>query len=151
KKGVKEGHIKTLSHELIPKQRLNTYQLLHWFLINVNTPLILGDIGCLFEFDSGKKYRSIDFKDDNIINIFLPISNNKILIGSRFPEIPQMNYNIINENIAKCSREFFISSNCSEYILSLVPLIDSESEMVSKQELEQMVREIVQDYAANHN
>jgi hypothetical protein len=151
KKGIKEGHIKTLSQDLIPNARMNTYRLLHWYLINVNTSLIFGDIGCLFEFGSAKRFRSIDFKGDDIINIFLPISNNKILIGSCFPEIPLMNFDIINENIAKCSREFFISSDYSEYILSFVPLIGSESEIVSKQELEQMVKEIFQDYAAEYN
>jgi hypothetical protein len=150
-KGIKEGHIKGLSQELIPNQRLNTYGLLHWFIINVETSLILGDLSCLFEFASGKRFRAIDFQDDDIINIFLPISDNKLLIGTSFSTIPQININLINENIAKCSREFFISSKYSKDILFWVPLIDSESEMLSKQELEQKAKEIVHNYIAKKN
>lgn len=145
---IKQGHIKGLSQNLIPERRIDAYLMLHWFLIDSKFPLILGDIGCMFEFFTGKIFRSIDFGEDEIRNVFLPISDKKLLLGTSRDTIPHIDINIINEEIAKCSREFLISSKWSNDILSLVPLIGSESAFISNEELEQTANEIIQDYKA---
>lgn len=147
-KAIKEGHIKGLSQTLIPELRVETYRGLRWFLSDSGGPLILGDIGCLFEFMGGKRFRSIDLTDDDIKNIFLPISNGKVLMGTSLAAIPHMDLNVINEEIAKCSREFFISSKRSVDILSLVPFIGNESEIISKEELETIAKENIKNFKA---
>lgn len=142
-KGTKEGHIKGLSQSLTPERRVDSYRILHWFLIDSELPLILGDIGCLFEFTRGRRFRSIDLGEDKINNVFLPIANNKLLIGTSLSTIPHININLINGEIAKCTREFFISSTRSDELLSLIPVISSKSELISKEELRQIAKEIV--------
>jgi hypothetical protein len=148
-KGTKEGHIKGLSQSLTPEPRVNSYRILHWFLIDSELPLILGDIGCLFEFTIGRRFRSIDFGEDKINNVFLPIANKKLLIGTSLSTIPHVDINLINGEIAKCTREFFISSKRSDELLSLIPLIGSKSELISKEELKQIANEIVKNIKLN--
>lgn len=145
-KFAKEGHIKALSQGLTPETRVQDYQQLKWYLYNTDNSLILGDIGCLFEINGLKRFKSINFKDDEIINIFLPISNTQMLIGTLHSKISNLDINLINKEIAKCSREFFIySRNCTQ-IESLISLIGSEAEIISKEEIIQSVNEIIYQY-----
>ena len=145
-KWMKDGHIKGLSQGLTPEPRVKEYQRLKWYLFKTGGALILGDIGCLFEVEGIKRFKSITFEDDEIKNIFLPISDMQILIGTSLPAIPNVDHNFINKKIAKCSREFFICSKNCPGIASLLPLLGSESEIISKEEIEQAVEEIILEY-----
>ncbi|MDP3182813.1 MAG: DUF4238 domain-containing protein [Desulfobaccales bacterium] len=142
-KATVEGHIKGLSQGLIPEPRVQDYLLLRWFVINCRNPLILGDIGCLFETKGTRRFKPINSHDDEIINIFLPISDKQILIGTSLSNPPQINLNLINTAIAKCSREFFICSEQNKEIASLISLLGKEAEMMSKEEIENIVNKII--------
>jgi hypothetical protein len=131
---VKDGHIKGLSKGLTPEPRVEDYMRLKWFVYDCAKSLILGDVGCLSETMEGK-FKFLTFKGDEIRNIFLPIAENQILISTSLSETPHVDFNIINNEIAKCSREFFICSKYSPDICSLVPLLGSETEIISKEEL----------------
>lgn len=143
---IKEGHIKGLSQGLTPELRVKTYSALHWFLIETEMAIILGDIACLFEFIEGKKFRSIDFGDHKIKNIFLPISGNKLLLGTSLVQATDIDINLLNREIAKNSREFFISSQKSDDNLSLVPLIASDSDIMTKDEIDQIAKDVVAEF-----
>src|SRR3989339_11523 len=123
---MKDGHIKSLLKGLTPEPRVEDYRKLKWFLSNTDGSLILGDIACLSEVSGLTSYKSFTFIDDEIINVYLPISDRKILIGTSFDTIPQIKIDNINEAIAKCSREFFIYSKNCENKTSLIPVIGKE-------------------------
>ncbi len=143
---MKEGHIKALGQGLTPEPRLEDYKELKWYLYNTNASLILGDIACLSEVNGPIRYKSITFNDDEVKNVFLPISNTKILIGTSLDTIPQVDVDNINEAIVKCSREFFIFSKYCPNKTTLDPLIGQESEIISKGEIKQAVTEIILGY-----
>lgn len=145
---IKQGHIEGLSKEITPNPRVEDYQQLKWFMLFCERPTILGDMGCLSETTGLDRFKFLTFKDDKIRNVFLPISDKKILIGTSLPELPYLNIGLLNEEIAKHSMEFFISSNKSIEISSLISLIGSENEIISRQELEQMAKEIFSEYSS---
>ncbi|MDP2046892.1 MAG: hypothetical protein Q8L00_11845, partial [Deltaproteobacteria bacterium] len=76
-----------------------------------------------------------------IRNIFLPISDKKLLIGTSLDELPDLDIKLLNKEIAKHSREFFISSNDSTEISSLISLIGSKKETLYREDVEQMAKE----------
>lgn len=144
-KAIREGHIKGLSGSLTPEKRLEDYNRLHYFVCRSDEPIILGDMGCIFDtISKGKRqFKSIDLKDDKIINLFLPISDSHILIGSPHSGMPQINVKILKTKIAECSREFFICSQKSHDIAYLIPLLGSKTGIISKEEVQQIAEEII--------
>ncbi len=150
-KAMKEGHIKGLIQSLTPEPRVEDYKSLRWFIYNSNELLILGDIGCLIEVEGERRFKSMNVEDDVIKNIFLPISERQILIGTSLSTITHVNINILNETIAKCSREFFISSKYCTAKQSLIYLLGSETGIYSKEEIEQIAKNIFYEYSVNPN
>ena len=150
-KAMKEGHIKGLTQSLTPEPRVEDYKSLRYLLYNSSELLILGDICCLIEVEGERRFKSLNVDDDVIKNIFLPISKTQLLVGTSLPAIKRVNINILNETIARCSREFFI---CSEYCpvkQSLVCLLGSETGTYSKKEVEEMAKNIFYKFRINHN
>jgi hypothetical protein len=136
---LKQEHIKLLAKHPIPEPRVEDYKSLRWFVYTPTNSVILGDVGVLIETGSTKRFKSLNEKDDEIRNIFLPISSTQIIVGTPLSR-PHINFDI-NDVIAKCSREFFISSNRSSEMDLLHSKIGEKSEVISKEELEQIVRE----------
>ncbi len=139
---IKEGHIKALSKELLPEFRVETYRKLKWTVNVSDIPLILGDTGCLFETKGNKRFKSINDKDDIIENIYLPISANRMLTGSLITLNGSVDYALLNEAMAKCSREFFICSERSIETQSLLTQLGIEADIISKKEIETMLGEL---------
>ena len=79
---VAEGQIKTLAKSLIAEPRLDDYRKLHWHIRKSEQPLILGDVGCLFEVRNAKRFKSLSDKDDVIVAAYLPISSDTIVVGT---------------------------------------------------------------------
>lgn len=138
---LKETHITTLSKELIPEPRVGNYRSLKWFVRYSKVPLILGDVGCLFEV-SGNRYISLDSKDE-LKNIFLPISSHQMLVGTSSNSALQVNFQSLKKAYAKRSREYFICSEPSPEMDSLASSIGKDAEIISKAELEQVIKEMM--------
>lgn len=141
-KAVKEGHIKALIKAPAPELRAKDLKSLKWFISKSDIPLILGDMMCLFETAGPKRFKSLNDKSDAIKNVYLPIASDRMLVGTSLYEIPQMDFNVINEAIAKCSKEFFICSESSTEIMKLLSLIGIESDIISKEELERIANQL---------
>lgn len=110
-KAVKDGHIKALKNNLLPKFKMIEYRKLKYtihYLPEGN--LILGDSGVVMQSESDKFYNSLFDSGETLKNIFLPISKKHILIGSRSCLQSEISERVIESAIAECSREFFISS-----------------------------------------
>ena len=138
---IKEAHIKALGKGLVPEPRVEKYRLLKWFVCQSETDLILGDVGCLFAIKGGKRYKSITFADEEIQKIYLPISYDHILIGTPLHSVPEIDFKAINDAFARCSRDYFVSSKSSPEIVSLSLRIGEEADLISNEELEEIVRE----------
>jgi len=138
---LRDTHITTLSKESIPEPRVGNYRSLKWFVRHSKVPLILGDVGCLFEV-SGNRYTSLDSKDE-LKNVFLPISSHQILVGTSSNFAQKINFQSLKKAYVKRSREYFICSESSTEMASLASSIGEDAEIVSKTELEQIVKEIL--------
>lgn len=143
-KMVKDGHVKALNKKSISGPRVDSYNNLRWFVCKSTQPLILGDTGCLFEINGKKRFRAINDKDEQILNVFLPISSDRILVGVP-SSMPQFSFDVINEAIAKCSQEYFVCSASSENFLKLHTLIGKDASILSNNELEQIVDGLIHD------
>lgn len=138
---LKEAHITTLSQELIPEPRIGNYRSLKWFVLHSEVPLVLGDVGCLFEV-SGNRYKSLDSKD-KLENIFLPIASDRILAGTPSKSAPKIDFQSFKEIYVKQSREYFVCSEPSTEMVSLASSIGEASEIISKVELEQIIKKVL--------
>ena len=70
--------------------------------------------------------------------MFLPLSSDRILVGSP-STVQQLNFDVVNEAIAKCSQEYFVCSTSSDNLLELHTLIGEDATILSNDELEQIV------------
>ena len=71
-----------------------------------------------------------------------------MLIGTSLAGIQDIDIKLLNEEIAKHSREFFVSSKKSIELITLSTLIGSEIEIISREEMEQIVNELFSEYSA---
>jgi hypothetical protein len=143
---LKNGHIRALSQNLLPAQRIEKYNSLKWSVCNSTIPLILGDVGCLFEV-SGKRYKSLDSKEDEIKNIFLPISSNKILVGTSSNHKPKINFKHFRKIYAEHSREYFVCSKNSREMESLSSNLGKKAKILTEEEMEQIIESVfLSDY-----
>lgn len=144
-KAAREGHIKTLAKNPFSQPRADEYGRLTWFVRESVAPLVLGDVGCVFEIDSERRFKPLDDKGDKIINIFLPIASDKYLIGMSSPGAQEVESKTLNEAMAKCSYEYFICSESSTEKVTLSSVIGEWSGILSAKELEQLSSEIIRD------
>ena len=144
-KAFREGHIKSLAKNPSPKPRADEYGELNWFVHETESPLILGDTGCLFEIDGERRFKPIDDKGDKIVNIFLPIASNKVLIGTSFSASAKVDIKTLNKAIAKCSYEYFLCSESSPDKVALAATIGMWAGILNKKEMEQLLGEIIHD------
>lgn len=140
---TKEGHIKTLAKNLIPEPRVEDYRKLHWFVCKSDEPLILGDVGCLFEVAGKKKFISLSGKEDDLKNIYLPISSDTLVVGTTSTTMPQVDIKAINEASAQISRDFFVYRESSPEMHKLLTILGAEAEIFGNDEIEQLVREVI--------
>lgn len=140
-RAMKEGHIKSLAKNLIPPTRAGDYGRMRWFVRRTERPIILGDCGCLFETGGARRFTPLDDKDDDLVNIYLPISSDRVLIGTRYSTAQPMNVKVINKAIAKCSREFFVCSESSADKASLQLSLGAWAALFTDEQREQLIRE----------
>ena len=105
---VRDGHIKSLAKHPAPETRSEGYQSLNWFVREVAEPLILGDIGCLFEIAGERRFKPFDDKGDKIVNVYFPIASRKLLLGTSHSAAFDVDVSDVNEATSKCSYECFV-------------------------------------------
>ena len=139
RKKIKESHIKALTKNTIPEPRAEMYRNMHWFVLNTDVPLLLGDVGCVFEVEGKNHYRALTGKNDEIKAIYLPISSKQMLVGTAFLTPPPIDYHIFIEKYVKCCREFFICPKPSPHNYLIAQKIGLDSDLISKEELDRIV------------
>jgi len=104
---------------------------------------------CLYEMDGKKRFGVVYEEAKQIKNIFLPLSSHCMLAGVSSSE-SQFNFDVINEAIARCSQEYFVCSLHSEDFLKLCAIIGEDAVILSNDELEQIVDELMQSRVGIH-
>ena len=107
---VKDAHIDSLIESIEPQIRVDRLRGLHWF-ISVKEPnsYILSDSLVMFQHTDGN-YSSFWAVNEEIKYVFLPISSQHLLVGTKAIEAPLINPEDINYASACLSSDFFISS-----------------------------------------
>lgn len=147
---VKNTHNKALSEMSPSGIKVDRFKHLRWFVYKPTKQLILGDVGCLYEMDGKKRFGVIYNEAKRIKNIFLPLSSHCLLSGVSSSE-SQFNFDVINEAIARCSQEYFVCSLHSNDFLKLHTMIGEDAAILSNDELEQIVDELMQSRLGIHN
>jgi len=144
-KAVKDGHIKTLAEHPASEPRAEEYRSLNWFIRDTSEPLVLGDIGCLFETQEARRYKPLNDKGDKLVNIYLPLSSCKLLLGTAYSAHPLVDVGQINKATAKCSYEYFISADAGTNNDGLMASIGEWAGILTSEEREQLLKEIFED------
>jgi len=132
---VKQGHLKGFNKTVIPHWRVEKYSKLTWRLHYSVDNYILGDFGVLIEIESPKKYTTFWTKDFELKKIYLPISKNHLLVGSKSIDENIMDSSDLNKVIAEHAREYFISSKEKPELINLINLIGKKSQIFSEKEI----------------
>jgi hypothetical protein len=142
---VRDGHIRTLAKHPAPEPRSEAYQSLNWCVREVADPLILGDIGCLFEIAGERRFKPFDDKGDKIVNVYFPIASRKLLLGASHSPAFDLDVGHVNRATSKCSYEYFVCSELSTVNDALSHSIGDWAGILSKREMEQLLNEILAD------
>ena len=142
---LKNKHNQLLKDDVLPSEKIESYKNLNWFVVSTNQTLILGDAGCLVETGGERRFKAFEYTDDYIVNIFLPISSNKIVVGTRYANVQPLNIKTINRAFASSSYEYFICSENSPEKVSLSSKIGEWFGTVSNAEIEWMIQNLFKE------
>ncbi|MEP7148154.1 MAG: DUF4238 domain-containing protein [Acidobacteriota bacterium] len=134
---VRASHIKTLAKDLARTPRVDEMKRMSWYVLGVNG-LVLGDVACLFTSEKKPDYHTYAAKDEGITGIFLPISSDRLLVGTSASTPPIINVEEFNLAMTRKSRDYFVSSENSEQMINLQREIGSDSSLLSSDELREI-------------
>jgi hypothetical protein len=142
---AKKYHIKLLAkHDTLPK-RLEPLKSLKWFLYRSDQDLILGDIGCLLEINGAYGLKAFEERFVDVRSAFLPISKDCLIVGVSSPNhVFEVDPIQLNEEMAKSSREFFISSTENSETEKLRGFIGEYSDFLQKAKYEKLFIDVIQ-------
>lgn len=144
-KKAKELHNEFIQKNPVPDEKVEDYKKLNWFVCNIKESLILGDAGCLIETGGKIKFKTFDYGNDYVVNIFLPISTNKIVVGTRYSKPQPIKAKILNNAFALSAGEYFVSSRNSENEIALASKIGDWFGIVHESELEWIIQNMFRD------
>jgi hypothetical protein len=131
----KNAHIKSLSESIIPEKRVEKLRDLNWFLcVQVPGSYILSDAGALC-CTSNAQYKPLISGDEDIQDVFLPISSQHLLIGSIEPILKKTEIEAINQSSAAISKNFFIAGQHTQREITYAQQIDSKNSLISEEKL----------------
>ena len=106
---VRNAHITALAADPALSKRAELYRAFNWHILMAEIPLILGDTVCVFEANGERRFKPLDDGDETC-RIFLPVSANRVLVGTPHRARPKVDLSRLNRAVARCSYEFFVSS-----------------------------------------
>jgi hypothetical protein len=136
---IQDGHNTGLAKLTSPYERSKKLADLKWYVHTAeDNSYILGDIGPI-AYDEDKNVCRMLIREMNPKIIYLPISDNQILIGSVKENSECPNPEALNVLIAGISREFFISSQNTQRELRYVNYLGNNAEMLSEEDLSNLI------------
>lgn len=146
-KSSKESHISALLKAHTPPIKQASYEKLK-FSIFESEALPLGDSIVVFHTDSEKQFKTTFELKDTLFAVTLPIAHNKILVGSSTEY--KLDYEVICDAIIQCSSQYFIASENSSYLTTLIPEIGMKSGFLSDEEMEILIDDCFNDLAKDN-
>jgi len=143
-KAIRTGHIQALSKDPSAGKRAESYAKVNWFVVAVTAPLFLGDSACVFETGGSRRFKPVDEQGDDVRRIFLPVSSDRLLVGTPYSACPEPDLPLLNTAITRCSFEFFAGPVSLPTDSPLLASIGQWSGVLSDSEL----RSIVSDFKA---
>jgi hypothetical protein len=138
---VKTQHIKLLAKTLIPEPKVEAYEKLAWTIRDSPVPLVIGDVGCLFIVEGYEKWISVAGPKEPISLAVLPISPKKLVVGALNLRDTKVDFDTVNTNIVRRSREFFLANSNSQYMCDLHHLLATDARIFSDSEIQMLLRE----------
>jgi hypothetical protein len=143
---IRRAHIAALSETPKNDKRAEFYAKLRWFIFSTETPILLGDSACLFELAGERRFKPIHDAEDQLQRVFLPISAKRLLVGTPYKKPPKVDLRKLNRAIARCSHEFFVTSDRLPLNSGLASSIGSWSGNWSVSQLDALVKQVVDGF-----
>lgn len=97
-KAIRTGHIQALSKDPSAGKRAESYAKVNWFVVAVTAPLFLGDSVCVFETGGSRRFKPFDEQGDDVRRIFLPVSSDRLLVGTPYSACPEPDLPLLNSH-----------------------------------------------------
>ena len=92
-----------------------------------------------------ERAQTIGDRDDKILNVYLPIAARKFLLRTPSLAMSDPDLSIARNATAKCSYEYFVTSERSDANEALSNSIGDWAGILSKNEMELLLKEILSD------
>ncbi len=142
KGAAKSGHIRALVGTLAPESKVSRFVGLQFRVVRSSgVSLPLGDSVVLFHVAGERSFKPFFEGKDELLAVFLPLSPHLVLVGSTGSY--ELDFARLRREIARCALEHFISSGAPPEHSDLLPLIGENSYMLSTDQVEMMVSELI--------
>lgn len=141
---IKKAHVNALHESVAPELRAQQYRHLQFTIVEVGSnDLVLGDAAVAFHVRQGSGWKPFLNKDDDILAVYLPVSPNKVVVGSI--DAPRIESEELRQHVARTSQSFFISHESSPSTITLSDEIGVEAMPLSEAELQSISAEVVRE------
>ncbi|KFF82154.1 hypothetical protein [Pseudomonas syringae] len=140
---IKKSHVRVLNESISPAVRLARFQQLHYSVQPFEPGnLPLGDSIVLFHVKGDRQYKPYLDKEDELVDVILPLASDQYLIG-RAEEGSTMVQSNLPEQIARCSLESFIASTDDERLRELQPLLGANAGWLTPSEMQSVLDDLM--------
>lgn len=140
---VANGHRRMIEANLESLRGTRYQQLTHlqWFIVNLQSGgLIQGDSMLTFEIANGV-FKTMSEPGDALQHVWIPISHDRMLVGTTRDIPPEIDTSRVNEGAAACSYEAFCGREGPSKHGDLVPQIRTSCYCLTPDSIEEQARE----------
>lgn len=149
---TKGAHIKALSKGITPEKFFVKFDGFHWSLnVSPKHTFIFGDIGPVAMYEPSLEFKPFLFAKGELIQVFLPISDKHMIVGKANTNLPNPEFDEINEASASLSQYYFISSKNGQGEKKLSNIIASKSSNISVDEISDVEKMISKEWFGTRN
>ncbi|MFN0167418.1 MAG: DUF4238 domain-containing protein [Bryobacteraceae bacterium] len=131
-------HNKALQENPDAPGRADELRKLRWYIIILPRHLVLGDMVCFFETNGRRRYKPLHEGRRELVRAYMPVASDRILVGTIYNTCPSLAADQVNIVSARCSTEYFISSEELPADSVLVRAIGEWSDLVPKEEIQRI-------------
>jgi hypothetical protein len=103
-----DAHRRSLDSSLSPEPRVEKMKEYEWRVVHVDAPLILPDCVAIAFDAKGDAFPLMFAELDEAETVYVPLSSNRLLIGSKKPTDVHAD---LNEVLASCAWDFFVAGD----------------------------------------
>lgn len=145
---IRKSFIDGMSKNFDLWERVEQYGRFCWQAVAADEPLVLGDTIVIFETSGKLRFKPFADGSDDVRVIYLPLSSDRLLVGSLRRSAPEIDGACLNEAISRCSFEFFVSSRELPLASNLIPDIGRWSGLLNRKVSSRIVRDLERSFLA---